>query len=770
MHQSKFHLVWLLAFSTLACVASVDADVDRPLLNAFACPTPPMIDGIVNEDLWAQCQWVSNFSLNHKAQVASQQTRVAFCYDEDNLYVAYLALQSRATMPQVSSMVTERDGPVFRDNSVELFVAPLPDQLPLYQLVTNTLATRYDAAYYEGGGRTLDWDPDWTPRVHLFEDMFHVEMAIPWSQLGIEPQAGTTLAISLARNEGPHAEFSNWLALIHDNRRTLNRFAILRLAPADTTLPITIIDTDALQENPPVFSPIVTNVPTDAQVSANVCIYTADDYPAAEAISCRTFDVQSESYAVITQEPLPDGPYIANINWMLNNNSVLVQEVPFTAAEQDNAPLSVELVQPFYSVEPFLRAQVTLNYPEIVCCDWQIIAEDGGVLLQGMISEALGTHELSIPISNLPIGQYDLVITVQNTSPEDSITVNFEKGAPLGVPTRFTIAPDGTWRKNDNLFVPMTMFLPRDMQELSDFGFNTVLTGHDRPAAPDCIETNLRILDTAQENGMYVWIHLCRLFRHQQDYQGLRLLVSQLKTHPALAGWHIADEPEGTSTAPATLIKAREIIHQIDPDHPVLGVSTTPALFQAYMPAFDVFQPDPYPVPQNDIAMVTDWLRFSASVMQPGQSLLVTMQAQGEPFFPRHPNQDEIWNMAYQSIVAGSKGLGWWAHGPARQNPDWLTYRDLVPHTHALLTDCATAQRINFEQDQVYAAVFRNPEGDIMVAVNTAREPREVTFDILAETITPYDSNFGNITTRIESQNITLNCPPLGFGAWRLNR
>ncbi len=86
-------------------------------------------------------------------------------------------------MDQVKAEVTERDGPVWNDESVELFLDPAGTRTGEYfHIVINTLGTTYDA---KGAGRR--WDRSWKPKLRIQTKVektgWRAEVAVPFKEL-----------------------------------------------------------------------------------------------------------------------------------------------------------------------------------------------------------------------------------------------------------------------------------------------------------------------------------------------------------------------------------------------------------------------------------------------------------------------------------------------------------------------------------------------------------------------------------------------------------
>jgi len=167
-------------------VSLPEVDVPRVL---FA----PVVDGKLDDPMWNQAV---RFSLlyNNLGEYPSQPTGVYLAYDEQNVYIGYQSYEP--DMDQIKATVTERDGSVFTDDSLEVFLIPGVEPVDYYQFALNTLGTKYDTQVYDAG-----FTPEWQAAVSKEGKYWKAEIAIPFSALKqIAPAAGTIWRANFCRN------------------------------------------------------------------------------------------------------------------------------------------------------------------------------------------------------------------------------------------------------------------------------------------------------------------------------------------------------------------------------------------------------------------------------------------------------------------------------------------------------------------------------------------------------------------------------------------
>ena len=104
-----------------------------------------VIDGKFEEQTWLKAQPAGGFLESAHKQPARAETEVRIAYDESNLYFAVNADESLAWRPP-SATVKAADGPVWKDDSIEIQIVPGGDSGKFYHLIINTAGVVYDAA------------------------------------------------------------------------------------------------------------------------------------------------------------------------------------------------------------------------------------------------------------------------------------------------------------------------------------------------------------------------------------------------------------------------------------------------------------------------------------------------------------------------------------------------------------------------------------------------------------------------------------------------
>lgn len=159
------------------------------------------VDGKLDEPAW---QTAAVVNLTHTADGARAKigAEVKVIRDATSLYIGFTCPEPN--MAALVAGVTERDGAVYNDDSVEVFLAPNTVGLPYYHFVVGAGGGTWDD---RTGDKT--WNTRWTSAITRDAASWTAEIAIPFSSLNASP-TGSWRA-NLARNRRPDGPaFITW--------------------------------------------------------------------------------------------------------------------------------------------------------------------------------------------------------------------------------------------------------------------------------------------------------------------------------------------------------------------------------------------------------------------------------------------------------------------------------------------------------------------------------------------------------------------------------
>jgi len=209
--------VFVGSLPVLSAISSVHGPLRRVRLHrhhARPAQTAPRIDGELSDKAWGEGASVGEF-VGVGGRAVSQPTETFVCYTASHLYVAFRC--SEARMGGVSARAQDRDGDIWSDDCVEVFIDTNRDRRSYYQIEVNAAGAITDKACTWSDRQTVK-DAQWDcvgleVAVASGDDYWAAEMAIPFTGLGADLSGSAAWGFNLTRNETPHAELSSWTAV-----------------------------------------------------------------------------------------------------------------------------------------------------------------------------------------------------------------------------------------------------------------------------------------------------------------------------------------------------------------------------------------------------------------------------------------------------------------------------------------------------------------------------------------------------------------------------
>ena len=156
----------------------------------YVCPAvdeAPVLDAALDDACWQQAPEPPTFyRVGIGGEAAPAQTRVRFVMDEEALYVGVDADTREGEMPVARER--ERDGKVWYDAGIELFLSPSFVDDTYYQLAFNAVGSYTDLRNAPGLGfeEKAAWNPQWALVAEPREGGWSAEARIPWVAFGLE--------------------------------------------------------------------------------------------------------------------------------------------------------------------------------------------------------------------------------------------------------------------------------------------------------------------------------------------------------------------------------------------------------------------------------------------------------------------------------------------------------------------------------------------------------------------------------------------------------
>ena len=202
----------------LACVGYLTAapqaqtpDTSDRTGRAQSIDRPPLIDGILDDEAWADASVITGFRQKEPAEgeVASEQTRVRIVFDDTGLYIGIEALDGEPSAIRASEL--RRDDTLESDDSFAVLLDTFHDHRNGFVFRINPRGTRFDGLVRnEGRFIRSDWDEQWVAAATITESGWSGELSIPFKVLRFTPDDEQTWGINFERVIKRKNELVTW--------------------------------------------------------------------------------------------------------------------------------------------------------------------------------------------------------------------------------------------------------------------------------------------------------------------------------------------------------------------------------------------------------------------------------------------------------------------------------------------------------------------------------------------------------------------------------
>ena len=168
------------------------------------------------------------------------------------------------------------------------------------------------------------------------------------------------------------------------------------------------------------------------------------------------------------------------------------------------------------------------------------------------------------------------------------------------------------------------------------------------------------------------------------DARYVRGRLRRFRTHPAVIAWYLADEVP--SIYESELAAKRDMVYELDPDHPTWIVLDKPQQVRELIRGFDVIGMDPYPVgnhgnsDRTSIGIAAGWARSASRSTYGFRPMWQVPQAFDWGYYRpnetnnvavRMPTYTELRSMTWQAIAAGANGIIYFSHFDLLNRSKW---------------------------------------------------------------------------------------------------
>jgi hypothetical protein len=177
-----------------------DTAIQKSLIIEKISTDPKIsIDGILTEQAWSKADWYTEFTQSEPQYTSrpSEETHIAFLYDDENLYIAVKCFES--SLDNIfASKLRHRDS-VYSDDIVEIVFDTYRDQVRGYLFVTNPLGAKDESQINGPGQYNWNWDDSWEVETEITEQGWQAEFRIPLSILSFATAESNTWGVNARR-------------------------------------------------------------------------------------------------------------------------------------------------------------------------------------------------------------------------------------------------------------------------------------------------------------------------------------------------------------------------------------------------------------------------------------------------------------------------------------------------------------------------------------------------------------------------------------------
>ena len=200
---------------------------EPPSLTALRIEEPIRVDGALDDAAWQQAE-VSGPFTQHEPKPgypSTERTEVRVVFTKSTLYIGIRALSSQPET--IIARELQRDGTLYRDDSVIVFLDTFDDDRNAYFFETNANGARVDALITdEGRDFNIEWDGVWDSAGRRTPEGWESEIAIPFASLRFAP--GSDWGFNVRRLIRGNSEEAFWAPILLDaNLFTVSRYGRL---------------------------------------------------------------------------------------------------------------------------------------------------------------------------------------------------------------------------------------------------------------------------------------------------------------------------------------------------------------------------------------------------------------------------------------------------------------------------------------------------------------------------------------------------------------
>lgn len=198
----------LLALPAGVVLAAAAGEAAAPVLSAGYLTVPPVMGPEVDPSQWRAAGATDTFFTLGSGQRVPDAPLLRAAFDDRCLYLAVTVPLPTGARPKADAR--ERDGQVWNDDAIEVFVDPAGLHQCEYQFIVNAAGARADLR-----DQDPTWNGDWEAVATVRPDGWTAVLAVPWVTVGLgAPADRTVLGLNVGWDrQTPAARPASWAPL-----------------------------------------------------------------------------------------------------------------------------------------------------------------------------------------------------------------------------------------------------------------------------------------------------------------------------------------------------------------------------------------------------------------------------------------------------------------------------------------------------------------------------------------------------------------------------
>lgn len=198
-----------LFLAGIVLLTSLAAHAQKRSLEASRLSAPLTIDGVLDEALYQNLTWESDFKLNFPNDLgpAEAQTKVAVFFDERFIYVSAICAFDSGARPMIQTL--RRDFDIDLNDQFTVVLDPLIDNTNGFAFSVSAAGILAESLIHSGSRTDGVWDNKWTAATQIGISSWTCEIRIPLKTLRYSDNS-TEWGINFMRMDVGKNERSSW--------------------------------------------------------------------------------------------------------------------------------------------------------------------------------------------------------------------------------------------------------------------------------------------------------------------------------------------------------------------------------------------------------------------------------------------------------------------------------------------------------------------------------------------------------------------------------